>query len=141
MKNKPLSIMLIILVSITLVGAIAVVVIMKTANDDPNKKPSIDDIIAMSVDIPEITTNLKDDQYVKLSLKAQTDSKDAKDELEKRDFQVKNILIEELSEMSAKDLDGKKGKEKLEEVIKSRTNALMQDGKVDKVYITSYIIQ
>ncbi|WP_433749753.1 flagellar basal body-associated protein FliL [Falsibacillus pallidus] len=141
MKNRLLTIMMILLISITLVGAVAVVVIWKVSANDPNKEPTIDDIIEMSVDIPEVTTNLKDNKYVKISLKMQTDSKKAKEELQKRDFQIKNILIEELSEMQSKDLDGKTGKVKLQEMIKNRTNSLMQEGKIQKVYITSYIIQ
>ncbi|RDI47450.1 flagellar basal body-associated protein FliL [Falsibacillus pallidus] len=141
MKNRLLTIMLVLLISITLVGAVAVVVIWKVSANDPNQEPTIDDIIEMSVDIPEVTTNLKDDKYVKISLKMQTDSKKAKEELQKRDFQIKNILIEELSEMQSKDLDGKTGKVKLQEMIRNRTNSLMQEGKIQKVYITSYIIQ
>ena len=52
----------------------------------------------MSVDIKEITTNLASNDFIRISFKIQTDSKKAKEELEKRDFQVNNIIILELSE-------------------------------------------
>jgi flagellar FliL protein len=71
----------------------------------------------------------------------QTENKKAKEELEKRGFQVKNIIIAELSEMKATELTGKKGKEKLQDTLKTRIKELMEEGKVEKVYITSSILQ
>jgi flagellar protein FliL len=140
MKNKLLTITLILLVTITLVGVLALIVVMKF-NDDEVKEPSIDEVIEASVDVPEITTNLLSGDYIRISFKIQTDSKKAKEELEKRDFQVKNIIIEELSEMKSEQLQGKEGKQQLESTIKEKANSLMQEGKVEKVYITSYMIQ
>lgn len=140
-NNKLITIMLIILVSITLIGVVAFVVITQLNKGTAKQVENIDDIIAASVDVDEVTTNLADDSYVKIALKIQTSSKDAAAELKKRDFQVKSILIDELSEMSKKDLDGVKGKEMLENALKTKINELMQDGEVQKVYITSYIIQ
>lgn len=142
MKKNLLTIMLIILVAITLVGVIAVVVVTKLS--DPTSaedKPSIDEIVQSSVEVPEITTNLAGNDYIKISFMVQTENKKAKEELEKRNFQVKNIIIAELSEMKAEDLTGKKGKEKLQEALKTRMNELMEEGKVEKVYITSSILQ
>lgn len=140
MKNKLLTITLILLVTITLVGVLALIVLMKF-NEDEAKEPSIDEVIEASVDVPELTTNLLDGDYIRISFKVQTDSKKAKEELEKRDFQVKNIIIEELSELKTEELQGKEGKKQLETTIKEKANSLMQEGKVQKVYITSYMIQ
>ncbi|ARK22721.1 flagellar basal body-associated protein FliL [Sporosarcina sp. P26b] len=143
MKNKLLTISLIILVSITLIGVVAVVLIMNfnKDSDGEEKAPSIDEIIESSVDMEEITTNLSGRNFVRVSLKIQTDSKKAAEELTKRDFQVKNLAIQELSEMTAKDLEGKVGKQQFEDTIKAKLNELMQDGEIQKVYIVSYIIQ
>ncbi|KOO49283.1 flagellar basal body-associated protein FliL [Viridibacillus arvi] len=139
-NNKLLTIMLIILVSITLLGVIALVTVNQL-NKGSAEEPSIDEIIEASVDVPELTTNLAGTNFVKISLKIQTDSKKAAKEIGKRDFQVKSIVIEELSEMTKSDLEGKKGKKMLETTLKTRFNELMLDGKVQEVYITSYIIQ
>lgn len=140
-NNKLLTIMLIILVSITLIGVVALVVVTQFSKDSGNAaQPSIDEIIEQSVDVPELSTNLSDKRYVKLSLKIQTDSKEAAEEIGKRDFQVKNILVELLSDMSSKDLEGQKGKELLTNALKAKFNSLMQNGEVQKVYITSFAI-
>ncbi|USK71649.1 flagellar basal body-associated protein FliL [Peribacillus asahii] len=142
MKNKVLTIMLIMLVAISLLGVLAVVVINKM-NDAgvANGEPSIDEIVEASVEIPEITTNLADNDYIKISFTIQTDGKKAKEELEKRNFQAKNIIITELSEVKTNELAGRAGKEKLQEVIKKELNELMQEGQVEQVYITSSILQ
>lgn len=141
MKSKALTIMMILLVTITLVGVIALVVILKFSGDEETKEPSIEEVIENSVDIPEMTTNLMSNDFIRISFKIQTDSKKAKSELEKRDFQVNNIIIEELSELKAEELQGKKGKEMIETKVKDKVNSLMQEGMVEKVYITSMMIQ
>ncbi|HJF31064.1 MAG TPA: flagellar basal body-associated protein FliL [Sporosarcina psychrophila] len=141
MKNKVMTVSLIILVCITLIGVVGLILVMQLNKDDEAKEPTIDDIIESSVDIEEITTNLGNRQFIRITLKIQTDNKEAAEELAKRDFQVKNIVIQELSEMTAKDLEGKAGKQAFEDALKSHLNPLMQNGEVQKVYIVSYIIQ
>lgn len=135
--------MLIVLVTITLIGVI-VFVLLTQFNKTEGKssdEPTIDEILLASIDVPEITTNLSDKRFVRLSLKIQTSSEDAASELTKRSFQTNNIVIQELSEMTEEDLQGKAGKILFEKALKTQLNELMQDGNVEQVYITSYIIQ
>ena len=139
-NNKLLTIMLIMLVTITLIG-VFVVVLLTQLDKGESKGPSIDEIVESSVDIPEITTNLADGSFVRLSLKIQGSEKKAGEELLKRDFQVKNIVIQELSEMESEALEGKQGKVTFQNAIKSQMNELMQNGEVTQVYITSYVLQ
>ena len=141
MKNKVLTISLIILVSLTLIGVVALILVMQLNKEDAVAEPTIEEIIEHSVDIPEITTNLVGKQFIRISLKIQTDNKKAANELAKRDFQVNNIVIQELSEMTPQELEGKAGKQALEDSIKSHLNPLMQNGEIEKVYIVSHIIQ
>ncbi|MFS0782294.1 flagellar basal body-associated protein FliL [Bacillus sp. 1P06AnD] len=136
-KNKPLTIMLITLVVITLVAAIALVMVLNMGKSD-DKNPSIDQIVKHSVEVPDITTNLAEDGFIKISFMIQTDSKSAKKELEKRNFQVKNIIITELSQRKASQF---KSFENLENILKEKINSIMQDGKIERVYVTSSIIQ
>ena len=141
-NNKLLMIILIILVTITLLGGVAFVVYTQFNKvTEVYAEPTIDEILLASVDIPEITTNLADKRYVKIQFKIQTNSDVAGQELAKRDFQVKNLIIQELSEVTQEDLKGKQGKQNLQETLKSQINELMQDGEVKQVYITSYAVQ
>ena len=95
----------------------------------------------MSVDIKEITTNLASNDFIRISFKIQTDSKKAKEELQKRDFQVNNIIILELSGLEVEEIQGKEGQLKLEETLKTKINEILQEGKVQKVYITQFLLQ
>jgi len=141
MKNKMMTTMMILLLVILLAGAVAIIVIYKLDHTSANQAPSIDEVLKQSVDVPEITTNLKGNNFIKISFKLETDSKKAQAELTKRDFQVKNIIIDQLSELSPSDLSGEKGKDNLRMALKDKISKIMQDGKVVNVYITSYVIQ
>ena len=133
--------MVIMLAIIALAGTVALVMVMKMAGGEKQGEPSADELAESSIDIPEMTTNLADGRYIKISFKIQTDSDKGKEEAEKRDFQIKDVIIERLSEMKAADFKGKEGMAALKERLKQDINALMQEGKVENVYITSFILQ
>ncbi|MCZ0755302.1 flagellar basal body-associated protein FliL [Anoxybacillus sp. J5B_2022] len=141
MVSKLWKIMLVTLVSITLISVVALVIVLKFTGNQEKKAPTADEIVASSVDVPEITTNLADGSFIKISFKIQMDSKDGKAEAEKRDFQIKDIIIEQLSMMKPADFNGEQGKTNLKNRLKEKINQIMQDGKVEQVYITSFILQ
>ncbi|GER65631.1 flagellar protein FliL [Weizmannia acidilactici] len=139
--NKMVRIMLVMMSVILLAGIIAIIVIYKSNQATQATSPSIDDVVNSSVDIDTMTTNLKDNHIVQIALKIEGNDKKAKEELTKRDFQIKDIMIDELSSMTMQDLQGVQGKEKFKTDLKNRLNKIMQDGQVVNVYITSYVIQ
>ncbi|MEH7382531.1 flagellar basal body-associated protein FliL [Bacillus sp. JJ1533] len=141
MKNKLLVIMVIILSTITLVGTTAFVILTKVTASNSKEEPSIDQVLKATVEIPEITTKLLSDDYIRISFNIQTDGKKGKEELEKRQFQVNNIIIKELSNMTSEEFKGEEGIINLENRLKDRINELMQDGTVIKVYATSFLPQ
>lgn len=134
--------MVIILSIITLVGTAAFIFLTKAiASDNNQEEPSIDEILKATVEIPEITTKLLSDDYIRISFKVQTDGKKGKEELEKRSFQINNIIIKELSNMTSDEFKGEEGIVNLENRLKDRINELMQDGTVVSVYATSFLPQ
>ncbi|KAA9025869.1 flagellar basal body-associated protein FliL [Niallia endozanthoxylica] len=140
-NNKLVMIMLILLVAIALAGTVAIVLVLNQNGQDKNAEPTIDEVLEASVDIPELTTNLAENDFIRISFKIQTDSIEAKEELEKRSFQVNNIIILELSEQSAATIKGREGQLQLEENLKVSINEIMQEGEVEKVYITQFLLQ
>ncbi|MCZ8492525.1 flagellar basal body-associated protein FliL [Priestia megaterium] len=141
-KNKLVSKMIIILLSFTLIGSVAVIVTLKyTEQASTEKGPSIDDVIKASVDVTDIKTNLKSNNYISISFKIQMDSKKAAGELQKRDFQVRDIIIKRLSDMSAQDFEGTQGLSTLETDIAKQIDQLMENGHVVKIYTTSKVLQ
>ena len=140
-NNKLVMTMVILLVIIALVGTVAIIMLLNTNNQSNDSEPTIDEVLEVSVDIKEITTNLASNDFIRISFKIQTDSKDAKEELEKRDFQVNNIIILELSGLKVEEIQGKEGQLKLEETLKTKINEILQEGKVQKIYITQFLLQ
>ncbi|MED1202066.1 flagellar basal body-associated protein FliL [Heyndrickxia acidicola] len=141
MRNSLLKKMAIILTIILLVGVIAYVLLNKLNHSSGNKTPSIDEIVKYSIDVPELTTNLMNGSYIRISFKLETNSSSARDELNKRLFQVNDMIIDQLSQMTSNELEQKNGKDKLKLALMQRINQVMQSGKVVNVYITSYMIQ
>lgn len=133
--------MIIILVTIALTGVVAYFVLTNLTKSDGPKEPSIDDILETTVDIEEMTTNLNDGHYLVIQFKIQANNKKTKEELEKRNFQIKNILIQELASMKGEQFTTKEGLLEVEDTLKMRINEIVQTGTVEKVYITNRLIQ
>ncbi|MDM5316522.1 flagellar basal body-associated protein FliL [Fictibacillus sp. b24] len=140
-NNKVITIMLSMLLAIGLVGAAGYFGFKQFSPKTEASEPSAEELDKLMVQTDEMTTNLADQAYVKIQFKIQADNKDAKHELEKRLFQVNNLIIYEISNMKTEELSGQKGLVSLEDKLKTEINKVMQDGKVVRVYTTQKIIQ
>ncbi|SDN28297.1 flagellar basal body-associated protein FliL [Alkalicoccus daliensis] len=143
-KNRLLNIMLIILVALTLIGVIAFVLytqFFEEAEADTDIQPTIEEVVARSIETEEITTNLLTNQIIRSSFVLEGEHEDARSELEMRNFQVENIIIAELSDMSAEDFRGSEGIRTLENNIREQLNEIMQEGEVVQVYMNQKVIQ
>jgi flagellar protein FliL len=103
------------------------------------KEPSATELAEHSVTTDEITTNLKDGSIVRLQFQLITDGEEAKEEVAARQFQLKNIVIKELTSMNKEDIES--GLTELEEVLKKKMNEEMQEGKIDDVYTINKVLQ
>ncbi|KGX88631.1 flagellar basal body-associated protein FliL [Pontibacillus marinus] len=140
MNQKVFKTMLAILIVITVIGVVALVMVMTiSGKEKEDGKPSIDEVVENSLETEELTTDLKNDRFVRIQFRIVTNSKDAKEELQKRDFQLKNILIKELSKMNQDEF--KTGVDNLENMLKTRLNELMVEGKVIDVYTIKKVLQ
>lgn len=137
--NKLAKIVITSLVIIIIGGVAAVVVFDVTGDSNKGEAQSIDDILDYSYESPEVTTDLEDGSFVRIQFQIITDGKDASNEISKRDFQLKNILIKELAKMDEEDF--KSGLTNLEKVIQEKLNELMTEGTVTDVYTISKILQ
>mgnify|MGYP001954335293 CR=1 FL=1 len=140
-KSKALNIVLILMVCLTLVsvGAFYYLTHKAHAKDGP---PSASEIVNhLSVTTDEITTNLSDNKFIKITFLIQVSDKKAKKELEERQFQVNNAILYLLSNKTEKDLQGQEGLKTLETGLTKDLNALLDNGKVVHVYTTEKIIQ
>ncbi|GGE65481.1 flagellar basal body-associated protein FliL [Priestia taiwanensis] len=139
--NKTVKIMLGLMVCIVLTAAVTFVVLDKFSKPKGDTEQTIDEVLEVSYDVPEVTTNLLSGEFVKIKFKIQMSSKKAKEEIEKRDFQVNNVIIQELVQMTHDDVREKNSIPTLESVIKNKVNELMKSGSVVRVYTTSIMVQ
>lgn len=134
--------MLIIIITLTLLGVVAIVLVNYfTKEEDPNREQTIEEIVALSFDTPELTTNLMSNDFAKIQFRIQVDNKKAFEEVQMRDFQIENIIIREMANLKASDLAGSEGIENLEQQLKFKINELMQEGMVVEVYVRRLIVQ
>ncbi|MFC7320453.1 flagellar basal body-associated protein FliL [Halobacillus campisalis] len=139
MKSNVFRTMLIVLGTISVLGVVALVLVMNINESEADGERSIDEMVEASLVTDEITTDLESGDFVRISFQVVTDSKEALEELEKRDFQMQNILLKELAVMNTEDF--KSGLADLEEKLKVKLNELMTEGQVTDVYTIDKVLQ
>lgn len=138
--SKMVKMMITSLVIILALGAATILFILNLNNkDDKSSVETLDEMVKYAYESPEITTDLLDGSFVRIQFQIITDGKAAQEEISKRDFQLKNILIKELAKLDEEDFKTALGE--LEEKIKDRLNELMTEGKIIDVYTINKILQ
>ncbi|WP_047981264.1 flagellar basal body-associated protein FliL [Ornithinibacillus contaminans] len=138
--SKLVKTMLLSLVIIILIGVVAAVIVLNVIEKrEQGDEQSIDEIVEYSYQTPEITTDLSDGSFVRIQFQIVTDSKEAREEIEKREFQVRNILIKELATMDEESF--KTGLTNVEDSLLTKLNEVMTDGLATDVYTINKILQ
>ncbi len=140
MKTKSKPITLIVAASILLLGGIWFFLHQSTTKDR-TKELSADGILATMVEIEPITTNLNSGGFIQLHFKIQTSSEKAKEELEERDFQVRNTALRLISTMTEEQINSPEGMDKFEKQMQSDLNSVMDNGRIVQIYMTNKMIQ
>ena len=138
--SKVLKITAISVASLLAIAMITVLVVLYFNNNNiESKELSIDEMNEFSYETPEVTTDLKDGVFVRIQFQLIMDSKASLKEIEKREFQIKNILIKELAVMTEEDFNA--GLANLEKVLQQKLNEIMTEGTIKDVYTISKIMQ
>ncbi|MGP4068037.1 flagellar basal body-associated protein FliL [Halobacillus sp. B29] len=139
-KNRVFKTMIIILSTLTLLGAATLIIVMNlNGTDEVSGKRSIDEMRESSMLTEDITTDLKNGDFVRIRFRVVTDSKKSLEELQKRDFQMQNILIKELAVMDSESFQSGLGD--LEDQLKAKLNEVMSQGTVTEVYTVDKVLQ
>nr|WP_221301812.1 flagellar basal body-associated protein FliL [Texcoconibacillus texcoconensis] len=135
--------MFIILIALALIGVMTLVLYTQFFQASPSDdgEPTIDEILDVSLETEEITTNLATNEILRARFMIQLDSDDARDELEKRDFQMENIIISELSDMRGSEIRGSEGVKNLEDRLRDEISKILQEGQVVDVYMHERVVQ
>ncbi|MBN9652855.1 flagellar basal body-associated protein FliL [Halobacillus sp. GSS1] len=132
--------MVITLSTLTVIGVLALVLVLNSNGEsEASGERSIDDIREASFLTEEITTDLQNGDYVRISFRVVTDSKESMEEMKKRDFQMQNVLLKELSTMDSETFQS--GLSDLEAKVKLRLNDFMDEGEVTDVYTVNKVLQ
>ncbi|MCF6410575.1 flagellar basal body-associated protein FliL [Pseudalkalibacillus salsuginis] len=144
MKNNLVKTMLVMITAITIVAVAGVVLYMNLISKDDVKASgelSASELVELSVDTDQIMTNLEDKGFAKMTFRIQVDNSKAKQELEKRMFQVKNSIIYQLSGTKSQELQGPEGIENLESSLQKTINEFLDSGEVVQVFTTEKVVQ
>ncbi|MYL70983.1 flagellar basal body-associated protein FliL [Halobacillus litoralis] len=134
------KVMVITLSTLTVIGVVALVLVLNfNGESEASGERSIDDIREASFLTEEITTDLQNGDYVRISFRVVTDSKESMEEMKKRDFQMQNVLLKELSTMDSDTFQS--GLSDLEAKVKLRLNDFMDEGEVTDVYTVNKVLQ
>lgn len=135
--------MLTSLVILILFGMVIFIIIFYQDEDKPMNMEEypVEKAEEYSYETSDLTTDLDDGRFVRIQFQILTNSKEAKEEVSNREFQLKNILIKELSTMAEEDFKTESGLTELEEQLTERLNELMTEGKIIDVYTVDKILQ
>ncbi len=139
MNPKLLKILIISLTTVTIIGIAAFVWVLFFSGDDSDGELSLEKVVEYSYTTTELRTDLKDGNFVLIQFQFVTDSKKAKEEIQMREFQVKNEFIKESVVLTEEDF--KNNLAEIEDNLKTVMNEQMDEGKITDVYIVSKVIQ
>ncbi|KKK38984.1 flagellar basal body-associated protein FliL [Mesobacillus campisalis] len=105
------------------------------------KKPSVEDIVELSVDTDVITTNLASNNFAVVQFNILLDSKEAKAELDMRKPEVRAAVIAILAGFTKDQLTGREGIANLEEELYAKLEAMVESGRVERVLVTEFKVQ
>ena len=88
-----------------------------------------------------MATNDKAGKFVRVEVRLKMSDEDMVDELKFKNIVLRDAVIDELSLKRFAQVSTEKGKFTLKENLKDRLNTLVDDGKIEEVYFTKFIIQ
>ncbi len=138
MSNNGFKVVLAILSIIALAG-IGGVVYLLLNDTDADRALTIEEQVEYSYTTEEINLDLADNRYVQLKFNILTNNSKARDEVELREFQFKNILIKETVNLTSDQLQ--ENLSDFEDRLRDEMNKLMEEGEITDVYIVGKIVQ
>jgi len=151
MKNRVLTMVIIILIAITLILTAAVVVwntMDKNSNsaigsEDTGKPISSQQVKDNTVIVKEIVTNLNatSTKVIRISLAFQLENEKTKKDFENLlESYVKGTIIQTLNDLKVDQIKGKQGSDDLAASLMNQLNPLFQNGKIKRIDVTDKVI-
>jgi flagellar FliL protein len=143
-RNKLLNIVLIMIIAVALLGIVGIVayktVIVPAAGQEEDV-PSAKELLESQFEVGKMTTNLAGDALIQATISIQGDSAEAKEELEQRKAQIKDIINTVLHTTTQADIEKPDGFQQLKVRLVEEMNKVMLEGKVTNIYISDIVVQ
>jgi len=148
-KKSPLVFVLVILVVFVFLGggtffALKNNIIAFPGGGDTNTPGHIKDEPGIIIPLDTFIVNLADtdvQRYLKVVIKLETWDPLVSEEASKRMAQLRDAIITLLTTQTYQDVSTFKGKTYLRTEITNRINSYLRTGKIEKVYLTEFVIQ
>jgi len=88
-----------------------------------------------------MATNDRAGKFVRVEIRLEMSDTGMADELKYKNIRLRDAVIEEMSLKRFSEVSTAKGKEELKENLKNRLNSIVDDGEINEVYFTQFIIQ
>lgn len=100
--------------------------------------------LSPTVDLGTYNITLADpsqNRYLKAILKARVSDGDVIEEMEQRDPELRDRVIDYLSSLSVKETQGARAKSDIRENIRKRINNILRTGEVENIFLTEFVTQ
>ncbi|MBR2758151.1 MAG: flagellar basal body-associated FliL family protein [Exiguobacterium sp.] len=143
-KGGGLKVVIILLVVLLVMGGAGFMAYKYVFGDNVTAKTkpvTAEELAERSFMTDDMTTNIQDERFINVQFTIVTDSAETKENLELRKFQVHNVILGDLSGMTKAQLATKEDMQKFEQTLREQLNGLLEEGEVQRVYMTKKIIQ
>lgn len=88
-----------------------------------------------------MATNDRAGKFVRVEVRLKMSDRDLADELKEKNIVLRDAVIDTMSLKRFSEVSTQKGKMALKENIKERLNGILDDGEIEEVYFTKFIVQ
>ena len=107
---------------------------------EKNKKPEILPVFSLKPFVVNLADG-KGRRYLKVSMKLELSNDELLDEVEKRQPQIRDVILTLLSSKTSDEVNSMEGKFLLREEIIKRVNTFLITGKITKIYLEEFVVQ
>jgi flagellar FliL protein len=107
---------------------------------EKNKKPEILPVFSLKPFVVNLADG-KGRRYLKVSMKLELSSDELLEEVEKRQPQIRDVILTLLSSKTSDEVNSMEGKFLLRQEIIKRVNTFIITGKITKIYLEEFVVQ
>jgi flagellar protein FliL len=142
-KKSPLIKIIVLVVLLAVLGGGGFFGYVKfLKKEPPPKEPEVEQ--SVSAEAGSFLVNLSDPggkRYLKVSLQFELSGKKVNDEINRRNVEMRDMIIMLLSSKEYTEIGNATGKLTLKRELMTRLNKMLRDGQVKEIYFTEFLVQ